>query len=189
MISMKRARIASAIVLAGFIGLGLSAWALQYGPEDPPSRGQERRGGAEPLLRLLESDRAKKELGLSDDQVQRLHQVIVDTEKASVKTGADLAVRGIELRELLRADNPDRDAATRKVQEISNLRGELMKQRVEASLAARKVLSPEQQKKLRTFIEMRRSAASRRGGMMERQARPAPGPPPEPGSMPKPPAQ
>lgn len=194
---MKRARIFSAIALTGLIGFGWSAWALQQGPEDPPARPgvQERRGRTERLLRLMESDRGKEELGLSDDQVQRIHQVIVDTTKASIKTGADLAVRRIELRELLRADNPDRDAATKKVQEISNLRGELIKLRVEAMIAAKKVLTPEQQKKIRAFREMRREEARRRRGMMGmiermgRQPGPAPTPPPGPGSVPKPPAQ
>ena len=186
---MKKTPIISTIVITGLFGLGLAAWALQRGPMESPMRGREPGDRSARLLTLLESDRVKTELGLSDEQSQRLRQIVVDTEKSSIKTRADLAVRGIELRELLRADNPDRDAATKKVQEISNLRGELMKQRVEASLAARKVLTPEQQKKLRTFIEMRRSAAFRRGGMMERQPRPAPGPPPEPGSMPKPLAQ
>ena len=51
----------------------------------------------------------------------------------------------------------------RKVQEISTLRGDLMKQRVEALVAGKKILTPEQQKKVRAF--MRRAAEMRRGRM------------------------
>ena len=142
-------------------------------------------------------DELKETLGKKNIAYIRLEKLggLRHTTKASIKTGADLAVRRIELRELLRADNPDRDAATKKVQEISNLRGELIKLRVEAMIAAKKVLTPEQQKKIRAFREMRREEARRRRGMMGmiermgRQPGPAPTPPPGPGSVPKPPAQ
>jgi Spy/CpxP family protein refolding chaperone len=152
-------------------------------------RGRERGDRGVRLLRLLENDRVKTELGLSDEQSQRLRQIVVDTEKSSIKTRADLAVRGIELRELLRSNNPDRNAVMSKVQEISNLRGEMMKQHVGALLAAKAVLTPEQQKKIQAFIERRQAAAPGQSMRMGPQRRPAPGPPPEPESMPKPPAQ
>jgi hypothetical protein len=46
-------------------------------------------------------------LGLTDEQVGRLHKIGVEAEKASIQTHADLELGHIELRELLRADNPD----------------------------------------------------------------------------------
>jgi len=192
--SMKKALIASTIVVTGLFGLGLAAWALQQGPMESPMRGFEPGESSARLLRLLESDRVKSELGLSDDQVQRLHQVIVEAEKSSLKTRADLAIRGIELRELLRSNNPDRNVVMSKVQEISNLRGEMMKQLVGALIAAKAVLTPEQQKKIRAFIESRRPAAPGQmrmgppGGMgpqmrMGPPGSPAPGAPPACGCM------
>jgi Spy/CpxP family protein refolding chaperone len=73
-------------------------------------------------------------------------------------------VRGIELRELLRADQPNHDAVLGKVQEISDLRGQMMRQHVESLLAAKSVLTPEQQQKIRAFMSERggRRAAWRR---------------------------
>jgi Spy/CpxP family protein refolding chaperone len=106
---------------------------------------------------MLENDRVKAELGLTEDQTSRLRQIIVESQKSSVKTGADMAVRRIELRELLRAENPDRATVLKKVQEISDLRGQMMKQHVEALLAAKTVLSPEQQKKMRRLMQARRN--------------------------------
>lgn len=140
------------------------------------------------VLTLLENDRVKTELSLTDEQVQRLRQIIVDTEKSSVKTGADLAVRRIELRELLRSDKPDRDVVMKKVQEIANLQGEMMKEHVGALIAAKTVLTPEQQKKVQAFIERRRAGAFRRG-MMGPGPGQMPGPSPEPGKAPKPPGE
>jgi Spy/CpxP family protein refolding chaperone len=118
---------------------------------------------------------------------------VLDTEKSNIKTRAEVQVRGIELRELLRADNPDRDAVMKKIDEISALRTEMAKEDVDALLQAKSVLTPEQQKKIRNFIEMRRAGMGmerngrtfvwhqRGGGMMRTpQAPAAPKPPAAP---------
>ena len=156
---MKKALIASTVVLTGLFGLGLKAWAYQEDPEDPPFSFA---AGAPRLLGLLDSDRVRNELGLSDEQTQRLRQVVVEAEKSAVKAGADVAVHEIELRELLHSDSPDRNAVMNKVQEISNLRGEMMKQHVGAFLDAKAVFNPEQQKKIRALIERWRAAEEAR---------------------------
>lgn len=109
--------------------------------------------GAERMLRMVENPRVRQILGLSDDQVARLRTIGVDAEKAAIQSHADMELRGIELRELLRADNPDHDAIMQKLDEINALRGKIAKQRVEALLSARGVLTPEQVKKVRTFME------------------------------------
>ena len=179
------------------VGMGLMLAMLSLGL---PGRAQEWKMGEHvpgglpggrmlpKLMAMLENDRVKAELGLTDEQVSRLRQITVDTEKSTVKVGADLAVQGIELRELLRADKPDRDAVMKKVQEISDLRGEMMKQHVEALLAAKTVLTPEQQKKIRAFIERRAAAEPWREKMMERR-RLAPPPPAGPPAPPHKPAE
>lgn len=115
------------------------------------------------LLRLLESERAKTELGLTEQQSERLRQILVEAQKARLRTRSDLGVRGIELREMLRAEQPDRSAVLKKVQEISDLRAQAMRQNVETLLAAREVLTPEQRQKLRAFIEQRRAERGWRG--------------------------
>jgi Spy/CpxP family protein refolding chaperone len=139
------------------------------------------------LMAILDNDRVKASLNLTDQQVDRLRQILVDTEKASVKMRADMAVRGIELRELLRADKADHDAVMSKVGELSDLRGQMMKQHVEALLAAKALLTPEQQKKMRSFIEsraafggMRERLGERREGWGTRRPEVAPRPPTPP---------
>lgn len=185
----KRILVVTAL-LVGMIGLGLPGWGQQWEGMRPGFGGH--RGGqmGQRLLAMLENDRFKANLGLTDQQSDRLRQIVVDAEKSTVKTGADMAVRGIELRELLRADKPDRDAVMKKVQELSNLRGEMMKQHVDALLTAKSVLTPEQQKKVRTLIESR-MGGEMFGGMMrehrmERSGGPG-GPPMPPHGAPEPP--
>ena len=130
--------------------------------------GEFGRGGGRAIYRralaLLDNDRVKAALGLTDEQTSGLRSLAVETEKATVKTDADIEVKGIELRELLRADQPDSDSVIKKAEEISTLRGDLMKQHMEALLKAKSILRPEQQKKIRAFLE-ERSAGS---GMAKR---------------------
>lgn len=139
------------------------------------------------LLAMLDSDRFKSELGLTDRQASRLREIIVDGQKASVKTRAEMRVQSLELRELLRADNPDREAVMKKAQAVSDLRGQMMKQHLDSLLAAKSVLTPEQQRRLRS---LRANRALHRGGMEH----PLPGfgrgpEQPTPPSLPEPPAQ
>ncbi|MBZ5565982.1 MAG: Spy/CpxP family protein refolding chaperone [Acidobacteriia bacterium] len=141
------------------------------------------------LLAMLENDRVKAYLNLSEPQAQQLRKIVVDNEKSSVQTRAQLEVRGIELREMLRADQLDGDAVMKKVQEISDLRGQEMKQHIQALLEAQKVLTPEQRKKIRQFIENREAFGMRNRTFGEHRgftARPHEGPGTPPAPTPRP---
>jgi Spy/CpxP family protein refolding chaperone len=141
---MSRSGRLYALALGGLLILPAAAWASDGGGWGRgPGRGSEFGGR---MFALLESDRVKTELGLTDQQAEKLRQVFVDSRKASIKSRADLQVRRMELRELLRGDKPDRDAVMKKVQEISDLRAQMMRQHVDSLLATKSVLTPEQQK-------------------------------------------
>src|SRR5258708_5668438 len=130
--------VAGIAIVVGALGLGVLGWAQEEHVREVvrtshgmPGQGmgmgmegEDQMGGR--LLALLDNDRIKSALGLTDEQVGRLRHIMVETEKASVKNRAEIEVRGIELRELLHAENSDRDAVMKKVQEISGLRGEMM---------------------------------------------------------------
>jgi Spy/CpxP family protein refolding chaperone len=101
-----------------------------------------------------------------------------------------MRVDGIDLRQLLESEKPDQNAVMKKVQEMSELRGQMMKNNVQALLDAKSVLSPEQQERVRQFIgeHFREQGLGRsrmehhRGRMMTR-----PGTPPQPPRAPAPP--
>ncbi len=191
------ALLATALVTWGSDGPDRVGWQGQQRSEDRGQAGGFGRqetgwghgrhgfGRGAGLLHLADNPRVRAELSLTDEQVGRLHKLAVDSEKSSIKTRADLQLHRIELRELLRADNPDRDAIMSKVQEVSDLRGQMAKQHIETMLSARSVLTPEQQKKLRSFREQRGMAGpghERRMEHGEGHARPfgCPGAPPAP---------
>ena len=142
------------VVAGAMLSLPIVASAQEFGRWG----GERGRGGMEGprLMAMLENDRVKSALGLTDEQSAKLREIMVESRKSTIKTRADMEVRGLELRELLRADQPGREAVLHKVQEISELRGQMMRQRVESLLAAKSVLTAEQQQKIRAFISERR---------------------------------
>jgi Spy/CpxP family protein refolding chaperone len=154
----KKWMIAGAVLAGTVLTAGWVVWAAERG-----DWGQGRFGTSERMLGLLDNQRFRTEIGLNDQQVERLRQILVEAEKSSIRTRADLRLRSIELREMLRSDNPDRTTVLRKVQELSDLRGQMMKQHVEALLAAKTVLTPEQQRKVQSFMRSRAGGAPWRG--------------------------
>ena len=178
----RKGIITSSILALSLLSLGNIGWGGNQGMWGNSLREQRNHPGVERLLALLESDRIRIYLRLEDPQVERLRQIVVETEKANVKTRAEIEVRSIELREALRADKPDRDEILKQVQEISDLRGEMMKHNVEAILAVKAVLSPEQQKKVFFILENRYEGGSVGEELRGMRAKPLPGPgvPPPP---------
>lgn len=105
------------------------------------------------LLAALDDPRVRMMLGLTDQQADSLRKIVVDTETFTIKTVADIAVNSIELRELLRADKPDRAAVMSKGDEISKSTSQLISRYLDAMLAAKAILTPEQQKMIRAYLE------------------------------------
>jgi len=180
---MRKGIITSSILALSLLSLGNVGWGFNQGRRGNSLRAHRNHLGVEKLLALLESDRSRIYLRLADPQVERLRQIVVETEKANVKTRAEIEVRSIDLREALRADKPERDEILKQVQEISDLRREMMKHNVEAILAAKAVLSPEQQRRLFSLLENRhegRGAGDEPGGVpaqpLPRSGVPAQGP-------------
>jgi Spy/CpxP family protein refolding chaperone len=124
--------------------------------QDARGRGQGPGGSLERASRLmasLDDPRVKTMLGLTDQQADSLRKIVVDTETFTIKTGAMIAVDSIDLRELLRADKPDRAAVMSKGDEISKSTSQLINHYLDAMLAAKAILTPEQQKMIRGYIE------------------------------------
>jgi hypothetical protein len=154
-VGKRKGMITSSILALLIFSLVNIGWGAEHGIWGSSLREGRDHVGVERLLALLDTNRVRIYLGLTDPQVERLRQIVVETEKANVKTRAEIEVRSIELREALRADKPDRDGILKQVQEISDLRGEMMKHDAEAILAAKAVLSLEQQRKIFVIFENR----------------------------------
>jgi Spy/CpxP family protein refolding chaperone len=101
----------------------------------------------------LDNPMVRMALGLTDEQADSLRKLVVNTEVFTIQTGASAAVDAIQLKELLRADHPDRAAVMAKGDAISQSASALVHHYLEAILSAKTILTPEQQKMIREYME------------------------------------
>jgi Spy/CpxP family protein refolding chaperone len=144
---MRTPLIALAVV-AALAGVG-SATAAPQGPR--PGRPGPRPDGAAVQRKLLDA-------GLSQAQVDQIRKIHLDERKAAIRSRADLQVAKLELREMMEAPSVDQAAIAARVKQIGDLQTSLLRSRVDARLAARKVMTPEQFEKVR---QMRHDGAGR----------------------------
>jgi len=119
-------------------------------------RGREDGGPLERFSRLmsaLDDPSAQKMLGLSEEQADSLRKIVTDTEIFTIQKGANIAVDSIQLKELLRADKPDKAAVMSKGDEISKDTSELISHYLGAILDAKTILTPQQQQMIREYLE------------------------------------
>jgi Spy/CpxP family protein refolding chaperone len=89
----------------------------------------------------------KEQLGLSEQQEARLTEIREARQRDAIKHRADMQLARLDLRRLLESPTLDRKAVDAKVKEISDLHAVGFRARVDAMLAMREVLTPEQMKK------------------------------------------
>jgi len=116
-------------------------------------RGHRGRRGEFGLARIAANPEMREKLGLTAEQVGKINQQSSEFRKTSIRTRADLEVKRVELGDLMRADNSDRAAIDRKLDEIGAARVAQMKAELHYRLAMREVLTPEQRKKLQKMRE------------------------------------
>jgi Spy/CpxP family protein refolding chaperone len=100
-------------------------------------------------------------LGLSKDQLEKVHEIFDDQEKSSAQDRADLQTARGDLEKMMRDDEPDRSAIEHQIDKIEQMQVELQKSSAWAMLDARKLLTQQQRKKLDQVL------AERRGGGRE----------------------
>ena len=108
-------------------------------------RGQEGRHGRRGHEGLVK--RMTRKLELTDEQVKKIKSVLTDARKKRIGLRADARIAGIELREMVSLEAVDKAKIGAKVDEITKIRGELLRARTDAALAVRGVLTPEQMAK------------------------------------------
>jgi Spy/CpxP family protein refolding chaperone len=90
----------------------------------------------------------KAELGLTDAQQADIRKVMEGARRDRLRKSTDLKIARLDLRSLLRADKVDDKAIAAKVAEAQAAQGALLKLRVDTALAMKRILTPEQQKKI-----------------------------------------
>ena len=89
-------------------------------------------------------------LDLTDAQRDKLRDIHEAAARKSVQRRADLQLARMDLRKLMRAESPSASAVNTQIDKISRLQADGMKAHFDTFMQARAVLTPEQQKKLRS---------------------------------------
>lgn len=90
----------------------------------------------------------KAELGLTEVQQADIRKAMETTHRERLRKSTDLKIANFDLKSLLRADKVDEKAIAAKLAEAQAAQGALLKLRVDQALAMKRILTPEQQKKL-----------------------------------------
>ena len=123
----------------------------------------------------------RAELGLSPEQSTQLDKIRAGARKLAIRHRADVSIARIELEELMNAPTVDQKAIDAKVKAISDLQAAQLRARIDERLAVRRVLTPEQQEKMK---ELRQRRGARPAGAWRERRPGRPGeatPPPGPG--------
>jgi Spy/CpxP family protein refolding chaperone len=90
----------------------------------------------------------KAELGLTEVQQADIRKARENARRERLRKTTDLKIANLDLKSLLRAEKVDEKAVAAKLAEAQAAQGALLKLRVDTALAMKRILTPEQQKKL-----------------------------------------
>ncbi|MDR3764135.1 MAG: Spy/CpxP family protein refolding chaperone [Acidobacteriota bacterium] len=145
-------------MLVAFVLLTGMAWAQPQFPQDGPGGGMERGGprpgvpgGVVPPGRWWKNAEVVKTLGLGDEQVQKIEKIFSESRLKLVDAHANLQKEEFKLEPLLDADTPDEAAVLAAIDRITAARAVVEKANAQMGFAIRRVLTPEQWKKLRAL--------------------------------------
>ena len=93
--------------------------------------------------------------GLNDEQKAKIEKIKLDSGKKIQELKAELKIKDAELDKMMIADNPDKKAIDKKIDEISVIKANIQKERTAAHLAIRSELTPEQRIKFDRHHQMR----------------------------------
>jgi Spy/CpxP family protein refolding chaperone len=150
-------------------GIALAQPPQGGGPDFNGHRKFGPQGGGEmhqilPPGRWWKDAEVAKTIGLSDTQVQKIEQVFQESRMKLVDVHANLQKEEFKLEPLLEADNPDENAVLSAIDHITAARAALEKANARMAFDIRRVLTPEQWKKLRALRPGRGHFPSPMGG-------------------------
>ncbi|MGH9788081.1 MAG: Spy/CpxP family protein refolding chaperone [Candidatus Acidiferrales bacterium] len=93
-----------------------------------------------------------EELGLTEEQQTKLRALHFETAKSGLQAHTNLALRRLELEELLEQDEPNQAELDKRIKALTDAQGAAFRQRIEHRMAFRRVLTPEQRTKLRSTM-------------------------------------
>lgn len=131
--------------------------------------------------RLWKNKELIKNIGISKEQVGKIKDLSITTEKKLIKVRADIELKEIDLREVLDEDKPNEGKAEGLIKGIMKLKTDARILKTKQMIDMKKILTPEQLEKLQQF---KREHQMRGKQIRRKQMREKFGPPREHSMMP-----
>ncbi len=100
-----------------------------------------------------------KKAGISEEQAKKIRDLHFQNQRDGIKLSSEMRLKNLEMAELMDSDKPDEGKIRAKAKEISALREKVYMQGVEQGLTMKKLITPEQEQKLRDVMLQPRSDA------------------------------
>jgi len=139
-------------------GMGLGPCGMGMGPGtgSGAGMGMGRMGGPGPMAVWKDKELLKK-AGISEEQAKKIRDLHFQNQRDGIKLSSEMRLKNLEMAELMDADKPDEGKIRAKAREISALREKVYMQGVEQGLTMKKLITPEQEQKLRDVMLQPRS--------------------------------
>jgi len=165
------------LAVVGVLAVAGLAFAQAPAPAQDRQRGQGPAGVPGGRMGMGGPAQMAEALGLTDQQKAQIEKLRADQQRAAIKRRADQKLAKFELGELLKAQTVDEKAVALRIKELTDLHGAAIKAHVDHLLAMKKILTPEQQEKMKQ-MHANRPGMGRGAGMGRRMMRgPRPGGP------------
>jgi len=109
--------------------------------------------------------RSQKEMGLSDEQVNKIKAIQLDLDKTRIKAEADIMIAEREAEALIEDSKSDLSAIEGKIKQSEGLQTGLRMAAIKARRDALATLTPEQRERLKAVHERMKSMKGMDGGM------------------------
>lgn len=93
-----------------------------------------------------------QELGISEEQVEKLRKRHTEARKEMIKLGSQKLIALIDLKDAVMREEMDLETARAKAQEAGRLKGEKLIVMIQAIHDMREILTPEQRKKVKEMV-------------------------------------
>lgn len=106
-----------------------------------------------------------KKLGLTEEQQEKVKSIRMNAEKEKIKIEAELRIKQIDMQEQLEKKSVNEKEVSKLIDGIADLQKKMLENRIKTILALKKILTPEQQEKIKKFMEMRMEKLGEGGPM------------------------
>ena len=154
------------MILAGIISLACFISSVSAQPQEAGKQPQEANKQAFKQKKQEAMENLAKELGLTAEQQAQLKEQRAQQQKQAQAARENLIAKNKELKQELEKPVVDAAKVNSLVNEISALKGQQLQLQVGSVIAMKKILTPEQYKKMETKRQERQNHMEQKGGSM-----------------------